>query len=131
MSTTKCVLTAACCLLLLLVLDHVPSFLCAATFSLISCFHSGQSERARTSFSLAGGLVKSQPSLAAGSIPLAKRALRTFYHQDNMGADLRFDRRGPGSTGSSLAAADSYDACPTSGVEWLLSSSSSLLPLGQ
>ena len=89
-------MTALCCLLLPVVADHVPSFLCAATSSLMACFHSGQSGRARASFSFAGGLDKSQPSLAPDCDPVARYAVGSFSHQVTLGAGLRVERRGPG-----------------------------------
>jgi len=71
MSKTKGVFAALSCLLLHLIVENVPRFLCAATSSLMARFHSIQSGRARASFSMEGGWVKSQPSLAADSAPLA------------------------------------------------------------
>jgi len=72
MSNKKRVLTALLCLLLPSLVDHVPRFLCVATSSLMSCFHSGHSGRARASFSLSGGLVKSQLSLDADPARLSR-----------------------------------------------------------
>ena len=80
MSNTKQVLTVFCFSLLTLVLHQVPSCLCATTLSLMAFCHKSQSGQARASFSFAGGLVKSQPSLAADSEPLAEYALKSFSH---------------------------------------------------
>ena len=70
MSYTYRVLTALR-LLSFLILDHVPSFLCAKYSSFSAAFHSGQSERARASFALVGGLLRSQADLAPPKGPAA------------------------------------------------------------
>jgi len=46
--------------LLFLVLDQVPSFLCARFSYFSAAFQHGQSERARASFEMVSGLLRSQ-----------------------------------------------------------------------
>jgi len=93
---------------------QVPSFVCARYSSFSAAFHSGQSERARASFALVSGLLRSQADLAAPKGPAATYAFGLLSHQVTFGAGLRFDRRGPCAKSSLLSVVDSGSTwCPS------------------